>query len=634
MFGGRGLHMIAGRENERARDRRRAARRLLAYLWPHRLLWLVVLIATAGAALLSLVNPYLIGVAIDQAIARGDRARLTTTMLLLAAATLFGFVANAFSNYGMAVISQRTLKDLREDIFSQVQRLSLRYFDTHDAGDLMSRLINDTDTINQFLSNGLNRIFIDVVSLIGIVVVMLRLQLSLALVSFTVIPFMAIMTVVFSRRARVAYRRTRERIGAVSAELEENIAGVREVQAFARERANRQRFAELNAANRDANIGAQAITAAFMPAVDILSAIAMGLVAGYGGYLAVQGTASVGLIAAFLAYVQRFFMPVRAISQLYTSAQSALAGAERIFDLLDERPEIVDAPDAIEMPPIAGHVVFDHVRFGYKPDEEVLHDVSLEALPGQTVALVGPTGAGKSSIVNLLMRFYDVWDGAVRIDGIDVRQVRQASLRRQMGIVLQDTFLFSGTVADNIRYGRLEASDAEVEAAARLVNAHDFIARLPDGYQTQVQERGTNFSQGQRQLIAFARAVLADPRILILDEATSSVDTRTEVLIQQALSRLLRGRTSFVIAHRLSTIRNADQVLMIQDGRIVERGTHDELLAKRGAYFALYSRQFAEDEYPVQLDWASRKAEPALASTSSAGAGSGGDSSGRSYAGA
>ncbi len=600
MFGGRGLHMIAGRESERARDRRRAARRLLAYLWPHRLLWLVVLIATGGAALLSLVNPYLIGVAIDQAIAHGDRARLTTTMLLLTAATLFGFVSNALSNYGMAVISQRTLKDLREDIFSQVQRLSLRYFDTHDAGDLMSRLVNDTDTINQFLSNGLNRIFIDVVSLLGIVVVMLRLQVSLALASFTVIPFMAIMTVIFSRRARAAYRRTREKIGAVSAELEENIAGVREVQAFARERENRQRFAELNAANRDANIGAQAITAAFMPAVDILSAVAMGLVAGYGGYLAVQGHASVGLIAAFLAYVQRFFMPIRAISQLYTSAQSALAGAERIFDLLDERLEIVDAPDAIEMPSIAGHVVFDHVRFGYKPDEEVLHDVSLEALPGQTVALVGPTGAGKTSIANLLMRFYDVWDGAVRIDGIDVRQARQASLRRQMGIVLQDTFLFSGTVADNIRYGRLEATDAEVEAAARLVNAHDFIARLPDGYQTQVQERGANFSQGQRQLIAFARAVLADPRILILDEATASVDTRTEVLIQQALSRLLRGRTSFVIAHRLSTIRNADQVLMIQDGRIVERGTHDELLAKRGAYFALYSKQFAEETEPAE----------------------------------
>ncbi len=604
MFGAHALQALA-RQPERARNRRQAARRLVTYLWPYRWTWLLVLIATGGASLTALAGPYLIGRAIDQAIAQGDRRRLAMTMLAFAGAIVGGYLFNALSNYSMAVIGQRTLQSLRNDIFSQVQRLSLRFFDTHEPGDLMSRLVNDTDTINQFLSNGLNRILIDTLSLFGIILVMLRLQMSLALVSFTVIPFMVGMTVYFARRARVAYRRTRERIGAVSAELEENIAGVREVQAFARERENQQRFLELNAANRDAAVSAQAITAAFMPTVDILSAVAMAIVAGYGGYLAVRGQASVGLIAAFLGYVQRFFMPIRAISQLYTSAQSALAGAERIFDLLDEQPEIQDAPDAFEMPPIQGHVIFDHVRFGYKPGEEVLHDITLEALPGQTIALVGPTGAGKSSIVNLLMRFYDVWDGAVRIDGIDVRQVTQSSLRRQMGIVLQDTFLFSGTVADNIRYGRLDATDEEVEAAARLVNAHEFISRLPNGYQTRVLERGNNFSQGQRQLIAFARAVLADPRILILDEATSSVDTRTEVLIQEALGRLLKGRTSFVIAHRLSTIRNADQVLMIMDGRIVERGTHEELLARRGAYYVLYSQQFAGDgrarEEPIEV---------------------------------
>lgn len=594
MFGHHALQSLA-RQPERARNRRQAARRLLAYLWPYRWIWLLVLITTGGASLTALAGPYLIGRAIDQAVAQGDRHRLAITMLAFAGAILGGYLFNALSNYSMAVIGQRTLKSLRNDIFSQVQQLSLRFFDTHEPGDLMSRLVNDTDTINQFLSNGLNRILIDTLSLFGIIFVMLQLQTSLALVSFTVIPLMAGATIYFARRARIAYRRTRERIGAVSAELEENIAGVREVQAFARERESQQRFLELNAANRDAAVNAQTITAAFMPTVDILSAVAMAIVAGYGGYLAVQGQASVGLIAAFLGYVQRFFMPIRAISQLYTSAQSALAGAERIFELLDEQPEIQDAPDAFEMSPIRGHVVFDHVRFGYKPGEEVLHEITLEARPGQTIALVGPTGAGKSSIVNLLMRFYDVWDGAVRIDGIDVRQVTQASLRRQMGIVLQDTFLFSGTVADNIRYGRLDATDEEVEAAARLVNAHEFISRLPNGYQTRVLERGNNFSQGQRQLIAFARAVLADPRILILDEATSSVDTRTEMLIQEALGRLLKGRTSFVIAHRLSTIRNADQVLMIVDGRIIERGTHEELLARRGAYYALYSQQFAGD---------------------------------------
>ncbi|NOZ29749.1 MAG: ATP-binding cassette domain-containing protein [Chloroflexi bacterium] len=610
MFHG-GLRGLA-RTPEKARNRRQAARRLFAYLWPHRLTLLLVTIATVGASLTPLAAPYLVGRAIDQFIARGDRHGLAVTMGMLAGTILAGYVFNALSNYTMAVVAQRTLQRLRDDIFEQIQRLSIRYFDTHDAGDLMSRLVNDTDTINQFLSNGLNRTVINSLSLVGIIVVMLRMQTRLALVSFSVIPFMVVTTLYFARRARVAFRRTRERIGAVSAELEENISGVREVQAFAREQANLRRFYELNAANRDANIYARTITAAFTPAVDLLSAIAMAIVAGYGGYLAVQGQASVGLIVAFLGYVQRFFMPIRSISQLYTTMQSALAGAERIFHLLDERPEIQDAPDAIEMPPIRGHVVFDHVYFGYKPGEEVLHDICLEARPGQTLALVGPTGAGKTSIVNLLMRFYDVWDGAVLIDGMDVRRVRQASMRRQMGIVLQDTFLFSGTVADNIRYGRLDATDEEVEAAARLVNAHDFISRLPDGYQTRVQERGSNFSQGQRQLIAFARAVLADPRILILDEATSNVDTRTEMLIQRALDRLLRGRTSFVIAHRLSTIRNADQVLMIVDGRIVERGTHEELLARRGAYYEMYRKQFPDEEIPEVARPAA--AVPALAS--------------------
>ncbi|HEY64723.1 MAG TPA: ABC transporter ATP-binding protein, partial [Caldilineae bacterium] len=502
MFHG-GLRGLA-RTPEKPRNRRQAARRLFSYIWAYRLTLFLVAITTVGASATPMIVPYLVGRAIDQSIVQGDRHGLAVTMGMLAGVIAAGYVFNALSNYSMAVIAQRTLQKLRDDIFEQIQRLSIRYFDTHDAGDLMSRLVNDTDTINQFLSNGLNRTLISALSLTGIIIVMLRLQTRLALVTFLVIPFMVATTIYFARRARKAFRRTRETIGAVSAELEENISGVREVQAFARERVNVRRFYELNMANRDANVYARTITAAFMPAVDILSAIAMAIVAGYGGYLAVRGQASIGLIVAFLGYVQRFFMPIRAISQLYTTMQSALAGAERIFHLLDEQPEIQDAPDAIEMPPIRGHVVFDHVYFGYKPGEEVLHDICLEARPGQTIALVGPTGAGKTSIVNLLMRFYDVWDGAVLIDGIDIRNVKQASLRRQMGMVLQDTFLFSGTVADNIRYGRLDATDEEVEAAARLVNAHDFISRLPEGYQTHVQERGSNFSQGQRQLIAFA----------------------------------------------------------------------------------------------------------------------------------
>jgi ABC-type multidrug transport system fused ATPase/permease subunit len=321
----------------------------------------------------------------------------------------------------------------------------------------------------------------------------------------------------------------------------------------------------------------------------------MAIVVGYGGYLTLNELVTVGTIVAFLGYVRRFYMPIRSLAQLYTQLQAALAGAERIFELIDTEPDIVDAPDAVEMPPIQGRVEFEHVSFAYKDGEPVLEDVSLVAEPGQTVALVGETGAGKTTLASLIGRFYEVDSGAVRIDGRDVRSVTRASLRRQMGIVLQDTFLFAGTVMENIRYGRLEADDEEVIAAARLVNAHDFVSRLPEGYQTELTERGSNLSQGQRQLISFARAVLADPRILILDEATSSVDTRTEILIQRALAELLKGRTSFVIAHRLSTIRNADQVLVIQDGRMVERGTHDSLMAQRGVYYDLYMSQFRRE---------------------------------------
>ncbi|HIQ05985.1 MAG TPA: ABC transporter ATP-binding protein [Anaerolineae bacterium] len=582
---------------ERAQHKGRVMRRLASYLQPYLAqIGLVVLLVLVGTAM-QVAGPYLIGVAIDDFISVGDRAGLARTMMLLLGTYVVGWATNSGQFYLMAWIGQQMLARMRNQIFERIQQLSLSFFDKHEAGDLMSRLVNDVDVINQLFSGGLVRILGDLLMLLGILAMMLHLNLRLALASFTVLPVMVIVTVLFSQRARVAFRETREKIGAVSAELQESLVGMREVQAFARERANQERFVALNAANRDANVGAVAITSAFMPAVDILSTIAMAIVAGYGGYLALHDLASVGVIVAFLTYVQRFFRPIRSISQLYTTFQAALAGGERIFGLLDTPVEVTDAPDAVEMPPIVGRVEFEHVHFGYKPGEEVLHDISLVAEPGQTVALVGPTGAGKTTIVNLLTRFYDVWSGAVRIDGYDVRQVTQASLRRQMGVVLQDTFLFTGTIADNIRYGRLDASDEEVEAAARLVNAHDFVSRLPDGYQTEVLERGANLSQGQRQLIAFARAVLADPRILILDEATSSVDTRTEMLIQQALRRLLQGRTSFVIAHRLSTIRNADQVLVIQDGRMVERGTHSQLLERRGVYYDLYMHQFKQ---PVQ----------------------------------
>jgi ATP-binding cassette subfamily B protein/subfamily B ATP-binding cassette protein MsbA len=598
------LQRVAELPQERAENRGAVARRLLGYLVPYwrRLLAILGLVVVAAAA--QALGPLVIGVAIDSAIAQRDGGELNRLMLALLVIYVAGLAAGRYQFMLMGEVGQEVLAQLRSEIFATLQRMSLRFFDRRPAGELMSRLVNDTEVITQLMGQGLVQVLGSLFGLIGILVAMVALDWRLALASFIVIPVMIWMTGLFSQMSRRAFRRTREAIGDVSAEIQEEIAGVKVAQAFTRTGLNQQRFAERNAANRDANVNATAITSAFMPAVDILSTVAIAIVAGLGGWLVIQEAVTVGVVVAFLTYVQQFFRPVQALSAFYTTAQSALAAGERIFALLDTPPDLVDAPDAQPLGRIEGRVEFDHVWFSYgaRPgdqpvDEEryVLKDICLTVEPGQTIALVGPTGAGKTTLVNLIGRFYDVSAGAVLIDGIDVRKVTRASLRSQMGVVLQDSFLFSGTIADNIRYGRLDATDAGVEAAARAANAHEFIMRLPDGYQTQLSERGGNLSQGQRQLIGIARAILADPRILILDEATSSVDTRTEQLIQQALRRLLRGRTSFVIAHRLSTVHDADLVLVLDQGRIVERGTHDELLARGGLYAELHRRQFRDE---------------------------------------
>ena len=522
---------------------------------------------------------------------------LLLVILYLAASVMTGLLF-----YLMSWTGQHVLRDLRVRVFAHLHELSLRYYAEHEAGSVMSRITNDMDTIQQAISFVLVSVASGALLIVWIAIVMLRLSVPYALVSMAVIPFMVVVTWWFSKQARRAFRRTRVSIGNVNADLQQTIAGVREVQAFGREDANIESFRQSNAANRDANVRAVSFTAALAPSLEALGYVAIAITTVAGGLVLLRNqtlfgtTISIGLIITFMQYVQRFNMPIQQISALWANLQSAIAGAERIFNLLDTQADVVDKPAAIEMPQIAGRVEFDHVDAAYNQEERVLCGVSFVAEPGQTIAIVGPTGAGKTTIINLIPRFYDPVGGAVRVDGFDVRDVAAASLRRQIGIVLQDTFLFSDTVMNNIRFGRPDATDEEVKAAAQLCHADDFIQRLPEGYSTLLGERGTGLSQGQRQLLAIARAAIANPRILVLDEATSSVDTRTERLIQRALDELLHGRTSFVIAHRLSTIRNADQVLVLVDGEIVERGRHKELLAARGAYYELYTKQFRRDD--------------------------------------
>jgi ATP-binding cassette subfamily B multidrug efflux pump len=590
----RSIQSLARTPQERAENRGATARRLLGELRPYSRSLLLVFALVVVGALSQAGGPWLIGRAIDRYILGDDPARLFRTMALLFGVYVAGTLATRGQIRQVGSVGQRVLASMRERIFERLQRLPLRYFDRHPVGDVMSRVTNDVDTLNQLLSQGITQLLGSLFSLIGIVVAMLILDWRLALVSFAIIPVMLLTNVFFARRARRAFRTTRVTVGDVTAGLQEEIIGVREAQAFNRTAANIERFRERNAANRAANVQAVAITSAFAPAIDVLSTLATAVVIGYGGYLVLTGTLTVGLLTAFLIYVQQFFRPILLASQVYTQGQAALAGAERIYNILDEEPEPPDPPGAGKLGEIEGRIQFEDVTFAYDPGRSVLHDVSFNIEPGQTVALVGPTGAGKTTIANLIPRFYDATGGSVRVDGFDVREVERRSLRRRIASVLQEPFLFSGTVAENIRYGRLDATQEEIEAAARAVSAHHFITALPHGYDTQLGTGGGTLSGGQRQLVSFARAVLADPRILILDEATSNIDTRTEALIQTALRTLLRGRTSVVIAHRLSTIRNADVILVVESGRVVERGTHASLLASDGLYADLYRRQFRE----------------------------------------
>lgn len=577
---------------EAAVDQRETLRRLLSYFRPYILRVVGVSLGVIVSALLTLAGPLLIGMMVDRYIIPGDMAGLLRSGLLLLVAYLGSTGITALYGLVMVGVAQNLVMDIRSDLFSHIQVLSLSFYDKRPAGDLMSRITNDTEAINRVLANGLVQLVSNILQLVGVLIAMLVLSWQLAIASLLVLPLMIGITALITVRSRVAFREVQHNLGGLNAFAEENIAGVRVIKTFAREPEIVAQFREVNQANREAGIRAEKITALLHPLITVMSTVAIAVIAGVGGWLAIRDLVTVGVIVSFLAYIRQFFHPLRSLAQLYNQLQSGLAGAERIFELLDASPAVVDRPKAKALPMVGGGVEFDRVTFAYEPGKPVLNDVSFRAEPGETIALVGPTGAGKTTLINLLGRFYDVDGGAIRLDGVDIRDLRQRDLRRQLGIVLQDTFLFSDTVMENIRYGRLDASDEAVVHAAEISNADQFIRRLPEGYATQVSEGGANFSLGQRQLIAIARAVLADPGILILDEATSSVDTRTEMQIQEALLRLMEGRTAFVIAHRLSTIREADHVLVINDHRIIERGDHESLLHQEGFYYDLYMSQF------------------------------------------
>lgn len=549
----------------------------------------VLMLISSGAGLLA---PYLTKIAIDQNIAAGDMPGLVRTSILLAVMLTASYLSSATLSYLLSWVGERVLNIMRDRLFNHLQQLSVAYHDRKIIGVTISRVINDVDVINDLLTQGAISLLGDSILLIGTIVVMVAMDARLALLTFCVLPLMVLATVLFSRRARLAYRETREKLGAVVGDLAENISGMRVIQAFAQEDSTQARFETINRANRDANISAVSLSFVFLPAVDVLSIMATCIVLGAGGLMVAQGSLTIGVIVAFMAYVSRFFDPIRDLSQLYTTLQTATAGGERVLELLDARPDVQDRPGAVELPPVEGRIELRDVSFGYTQEREILHDINMRIEPGETIALVGPTGAGKTSIANLVARFYEVSVGAVLVDGFDVRGVTQVSLHQQMGLVPQDPFLFAGTISDNIRFGKPGATDDELVAAAQLANADEFIRALPEGYDTRILEGGANLSVGQRQLICIARAVLVNPRILIMDEATSSVDTVTEALIQEALERLFGGRTAIVIAHRLSTVRHADRIYVIDNGQIVEQGGHDELIQRGGLYRDLYERQF------------------------------------------
>jgi ATP-binding cassette subfamily B multidrug efflux pump len=577
------------------------AGKMLRYLVPHRrrvieaLVWMIV---GAGTALLA---PYLIKTAIDDYISVGNLPGLAWIALAILGSYALDFLTGWRRRLLLQVTGHQVLRTMRGQLFRHYQILSMSYFDQNGVGTLISRMLSDVGVINELLSQGLVNMLSDVLILVSTTIVMLVMDARLALLTLSVLPVVVLVTAWFAGRARVAYRSTREKISALTGRLAEDIGAMRVIQAFSEENRTSRDFEVINRENRDANVQAIALASVFTPTLEILSVVATGIILWFGGRTVVQGAITLGLLVAFISYTARLFQPILDLSMVFNTFQAAMAGGERILEILEMAPDIQDKMDALVLPPAKGHIEFEHVDFAYLPSVPVLTDINFELMPGENVALVGPTGAGKTTITSLLIRYYEITGGSIRIDGHDIREISTTSLRQQLGVVPQDPFLFQGSIAYNISFGRPEASMEEIIAAAKAANAHDFVVRLPKGYDTEILEGSANLSLGQRQLVCLARVILAQPRILVLDEATSSVDLRTEGLIQDALEKLMAGRTSLIIAHRLATVQRVHTILVIDEGRIVERGSHEELLALGGVYAHLYQTQFLNVEPVTEM---------------------------------